>query len=90
MIQRLILPALLVIFGAFFLVRNLSHLRNKSKLIEYLENSPKGKLWISKVGREKTINLAQKVFLPLGIVLALVILGSGLFSIYSIVTVYCK
>jgi uncharacterized membrane protein YbaN (DUF454 family) len=69
-------PVLATFAGAFFLIRNLIHLRNEDRLRAYLETSPKAKFWVNKFGMEKTVSLSKKIFLPLGCVI-----GAGLFSV---------
>ena len=79
--EHLFLPGILVIAGAFFLYRNISCIRDEAKLRDYLENSPKAKLWVNKLGIEKTVYLSKKYLLPLGIVVATALLGCGLYGL---------
>jgi hypothetical protein len=79
--EQLLSPILLVIAGSYFLFRNVSYLRNEEKLKQYLEKSPKGQIWVNKIGMEKTLKRSKSIFLPLGITIALVLLGAGIYSI---------
>jgi len=84
----LIIPSILLIAGLYFLTRNIKFLRNSAELESYLATSPKGKLWVGKYGLEKTTELAKKYFVPLGIVIALAMVGIGSWSLYHIVPSY--
>jgi hypothetical protein len=79
--EQLLSPILLVIAGSYFLFRNVSYLRNEEKFKQYLEKSPKGQIWVNKIGMEKTLKRSKSIFLPLGITIALVLLGAGIYSI---------
>ena len=84
----LIIPSILLIGGLYFLVRNIKYLRDQSELESYLATSPAGKAWLKKFGREKTIELSKKYFLPLGIVMAIVMIGIGSWSITRLLPYY--
>ena len=88
MIEFLILPLICTLGGGYFLLRNISYLRDESKLKIYLESSPKAKLWVQKFGLEKTILLSKKYFLPLGIIVASVLLVIGLWNLIKISSYY--
>jgi hypothetical protein len=77
----LIYPLLCIFAGSFFLYRNIRMLKEDGKLREYLEKSPKAKLWINKLGMEKTISLSKKYFLPLGCIVAATLLSVGIWSL---------
>lgn len=79
--EQLIFPIILIVAGCYFLYRNVSMIGNDEKLKKYLETNPKGKLWVNKIGLEKTTNLTKKIFLPLGIVAAIAMLGFGGYSL---------
>lgn len=55
---------------------------NDDKIKNYLETSPKGKLWVDKMGIEKTMNLTRKVFLPIGIFAAACMIGYSCYLIW--------
>ena len=84
----LIIPIILLIGGLYFLVKNIRYLRDQTELEAYLTTSPTGKAWIKKFGREKTIELSKKYFLPLGIVIAIVMLGISSWSITRLLPNY--
>ena len=77
-------PVFSAVAGGFFLFRNINLLRNEDKLRQYLITSPKSKLWVSKLGLEKTVSLSRRIFLPLGCVAASILLIVGLWSISMI------
>ena len=80
--EALIFPLIATLAGGFFLVRNIIHLTNESKMMEYLETSPKAKFWVKKFGIEKTASLTKSIFLPLGCLVSLVLLAVGLRGLY--------
>lgn len=86
--EPFVFPVIATLAGGFFLIRNIMHLRDEKKLREYIENSPKAKLWVKKFGVEKTIDLTKRYFLPLGILVSCGLLGVGLWSILSLVGAY--
>ncbi|MEJ2032594.1 MAG: hypothetical protein P8Y63_06060 [Deltaproteobacteria bacterium] len=75
--EQLIFPVVLTLAGAFFLVRNMILLRNEAKLANYIQTSPKAKLWVRKYGVDKTIELSKNLFLPLGMVVSTIMFCSG-------------
>ena len=83
--EPFIFPVIITLAGIFFLIRNIAHLKDETKLREYIEKSPKSKLWVKKFGVEKTMNLAKKYFLPLGILVSGCLLGVGLWSLFSLI-----
>lgn len=74
-------PLICTLAGGYFLIKNIVHLRNEKKLRHYLQTSPKAKRWVNKFGFEKTVTISRKVFLPLGCLLSLGLLGIGLWSL---------
>ena len=40
-------PVIAILAGSYFLIRNIIHLKNEDKIMEYLETSPKAKLWVN-------------------------------------------
>ncbi|MEN8134952.1 MAG: hypothetical protein ABFS18_05380 [Thermodesulfobacteriota bacterium] len=82
--EQFLFPILITTAGAIFLIRNITHLLNEEKLRNYVENSPKAKLWVKKFGVEKTIILSRKIFLPLGILIACGLIGVGAWSIINL------
>lgn len=82
--EQVITSIMLITIGGFFLLRNIVLLRDEKKLREYLENSRKGRIWVSKFGVDKTSELSRKYFLPLGIVISagLLIAGAVILGIY--------
>jgi outer membrane lipoprotein-sorting protein len=83
--EQLIFPILVTLAGAYFLIRNIIHIRNEEKIQHYVETSPKARLWVKKYGEEKTIYLTKKYFLPLGILVSALILGMGLLTLSRLV-----
>lgn len=81
MTEQQISSLMLVAIGGFFLLRNIMFYRDEEKFKAYLENSRKAKFWISKFGFEKTEALSKKYFLPLGILIAAIILLAGIFGL---------
>jgi len=86
--EQFIIPTILLVAGAYFLIRNISYLRNKSKLINYLESSHKGKLWVKKFGIEKVTRFSYKYFLPIGILISLIMLAFAIDSLHYAVINY--
>jgi hypothetical protein len=84
----LLIPSFLFIAGLYFLVRNIQFMRNSAALESYLATSPKGKLWVGKYGLEKTTELANKYFLPLGVVIAIAMVVGGSWNLYRILPYY--
>ena len=82
--EQLIFPIILLAAGCYFLIRNVSMLGNDEKLKKYLTTSPKGKLWVNKMGLERTMNRTKKTFLPLGIAAALAMIGYGAFTLWKL------
>ena len=80
--EALVFPLIAALAGGFFLVRNIIHLTNKKKMMDYLETSPKAKLWVNKFGIEKTASLTKSIFLPLGCLVGLGLLVVGLRGLY--------
>ena len=75
------LPGSMTVIGVFFLFRNISMIRNESKLESYLHNSSKGKLWVKKFGIEKTKKLTQKYFLPIGSLISVLLMFFGVWNL---------
>jgi len=74
-------PIICILAGGYFLIRNIVHLRNESKLRRYLETSAKAKRWVNRFGVEKTVLISRKVFLPLGCVISIGLILIGLWSL---------
>lgn len=73
----MILSVLLIVFGALFLWRNISCIRNEENLREYLQTSPKAKLWVSSLGMERTVKISKVIFLPLGVIASVCMVIAG-------------
>ncbi len=82
--EQLLFPILAILAGGYFLIRNIIHLLNEEKMMVYLQTSPKAKMWVNRYGIEKTAILTKKIFLPLGSLVATVILGVGVWSLITI------
>ena len=82
--RTIFFSGLMLIAGTYFFIRNLIYLLNESKMRVYLENSPKAKFWIKKLGMERTVRLSRFVFLPLGTLVALffILIGSWRLLLY--------
>lgn len=80
----MIMNYLLVAAGLFFAGRNILLLTNEQKLRSYLTNQSPGKLWVAKLGEEKTVRLAKILFLPTGILVALALFAVGAWNIYQV------
>lgn len=78
--EQYFLPVILILVGALVLVRNITHFLDDEKLRIYLETSPKSKMWVKKFGVEKTMSLSKTIFLPIGSIVAFVLLGVGLWN----------
>lgn len=78
-----IFSTIIALGGLYFVVRNVRLLRDETKLREYLLISPKAKLWVSRLGMERTIVLTRKYFLPVGLLIGLGLCGSGLFGLWT-------
>ncbi|NKB61379.1 MAG: hypothetical protein GKR95_04305 [Gammaproteobacteria bacterium] len=86
----LIIPAVLLFGGFYFLGRNISFLRNQIKLGAYLETNPAGKRWVKHFGQEKAIELFRRYFLPVGIVIALAMIWVGCWGTYKVLLQYLQ
>ena len=84
----LLITALATLAGAYFLIRNLTYLKNPDKLEQYLRTDPRGRFWSKKLGEERTLQLTKKYFLPLGIVMACILLFLGLRGLWYVVPSY--
>ncbi len=82
--EQVINSIMLITIGGIFLLRNIIHLRDEKKLREYLENSRKGRFWVSKLGIDKTVKISRKYFLPIGLVISsgLLIAGAVILGLY--------
>jgi len=80
---EVVLFPIFTLAGLFFLIRNLLMLFNEERLRSYLETSPKGKMWVTKFGMEKTVRLTKNIFLPLGLVISAIFIGVGAYGLYS-------
>ena len=74
--------------GIYYFVRNNRYLKDQSKLEAYLATNPSGKLWVSRFGQEKTVELSKKYFLPLGKVIAVIMVGFGGWSLFRLLPHY--
>lgn len=84
----LLIPSILLIAGLYFLFRNIKFIRDNAELRCYLATSPKSKIWIGKYGLERTTELTRKYFLPLGVFIAIAMIGIGSLSLYRIIPIY--
>ncbi|MCB0344159.1 MAG: hypothetical protein KDD66_03545 [Bdellovibrionales bacterium] len=84
--ETIVGPVLLIFAGVCVLYRNISCMRDEGKLRDYLEKSPKAKRWVAKFGIEKTVDLSNKYFLPIGNAVAVGLLGLGLYSLIVAMT----
>lgn len=73
----IVLTAVCLFGGLYFFIRNVRMLMNETRLLDYLNTSPKGKAWIAKFGLEKTVSLSKKYFIPVGCVVSLALFGIG-------------
>ena len=83
--ESTIVGALLVIVGAVTLVRNLLMLRDPTKIVAYVETSPKAALWRNKLGIERTVELSKRYFLPLGSLVSVGLIAVGVAMIVGLV-----
>ncbi len=77
-----IISFICIIAGTFFLIRNVRMLKNDEYLRKYLETSPKGKAFVTKHGIDNAFKKTRQVFLPLGILIAIVLILSGLNNLF--------
>lgn len=79
--------SLLCLFaGIYFIFRNVALLRDKEKLYTYLETTPKAKIWVDKLGIDRTAALTVKYFIPLGFLISLVLILVGLVRAYMVLS----
>jgi len=76
--ENQIIPAVLTVAGIIFLIRNIGMLFNHDKLVNYVQTSPKAKLWVNKFGEEKAISLTKSIFLPLGTAMCVAFIVIGI------------
>ena len=74
---------LLIVFGAFFVVYNIRMMRDENLLRKYVQTSPKARLWRKWYGEEKTISLCKKYFLPIGTLVAGLMVFAGISFLFS-------
>ena len=76
--EEQLIPIGITVAGLIFLTRNIVMYLNSEKLEEYVNTSPKAKLWVSKFGKEKTIQLSKTIFLPIGcmVSIAFILIGA--------------
>jgi hypothetical protein len=81
--EAIVYSLLLTLLGGYALCRNCCHFRDEAKLHEYLLTSPKARLWVNKLGLERTALLSKKIFLPLGSLVAVGMLALGLVGLVT-------
>ncbi len=79
-----VLPIVFILMGGFTLIRSILFFNNEEKLNGYLSKSPKGKIWVSKLGMEKTVSLSKKIFIPLSIVVSCGLIGFGIWQLLQV------
>lgn len=85
--EALLFPILIILAGAFFLVRNVILLRDDAKLLSYVQTSPKAKLWVRKYGIDRTVEMSKKYFLPLGLLVSATLLAVGIWSLVRVLQI---
>jgi len=68
--------------GVYYFFRNLSLWRDDTKLYAYLENTPKAKIWVAKLGIDRTAVLTKKYFIPFGFLMCIVMAFVGFRNVY--------
>ncbi len=72
---------LALLIGLLTLFRIVRALKNPDYLKNYIETSSKAFLWRKIFGVEKTIELTRKIFLPVGLILSIFLIGYGIYVI---------
>jgi hypothetical protein len=85
---QMIYPILMTLIGTFFLYRNIVLLRDEAKLHEFLNSNLKAKFWVNKLGLEKTVKLARNIFLPIGTLLSIAIIVTGVWTLTILTSIY--
>jgi phosphoglycerol transferase MdoB-like AlkP superfamily enzyme len=85
---QMIYPILMTLIGALFLYRNIALYRDQQKLTAFLNSSLKAKFWVNKLGIEKTTKLAKNVFLPIGTLLSIAIIVTGVWTLTILTSIY--
>jgi len=76
-LEHLILPALLIVAGLGFAIRNVLLLRSEAALRNYIETSPKAVASVQKYGVEGAMKMAKESSIPFGIAVSLGMCGVG-------------
>lgn len=75
-----------ILAGGALLIRNFIYYFNDDKLRNYLQASPGGKLWVGKLGMERTAQITRKYLVPLGSIIAICLLGVGIRELYFLIS----
>lgn len=79
--ESLVIPVVTIIAGIYFLVRNIRLLRDEKKLAEYIQTSRRAKPWVDRFGANRATEIARRYLLPMGVVIAAILLSIGIWSL---------
>lgn len=82
--ETVVISLVLIVGGTYFGVRNIRFLRNEEALREYMQTSPKARIWVKKYGLEYATKLTRQVFMPIGVVAACVMVGVGVWVLWRL------
>jgi hypothetical protein len=79
--EAVVLPALMIVAGLYFGLRNIRLLLSEAALRDYMQSSPKGAAWVARFGIERATKMAKGITVPLGIVVSLALVGMGAWAL---------
>ena len=82
--EALLLNSALILGGVYFGIRNIRFLRNERALRDYMQTSPKAAASVRKYGIERATQMAREKTVPIGIVVAVAMLGLGIWNLSKI------
>lgn len=82
--ESIIVPVITIAAGIYFFFRNIALWRDEEKLASYVQNSPRARPWVEKFGVDRTIHLMKRVLLPMGMVIAVLLLGIGIWTLLAL------
>lgn len=84
--ESLVIPIITISAGIYFLIRNIGLLRDEKKLAAYIQTSRRAKPWVERFGVDRAREISRKYLLPMGVVIAAILLSIGLWSLSVAVT----
>lgn len=82
--EAILFNSALIVGGAYFGIRNIRLLRYERALRDYMQSSPSAAHWVSNYGIERATKMARDSTIPLGIAVAAVMVGLGVWNLSRI------